>query len=144
MSQYFKYIIDDIPPSNNKFKGRQNHWEYRELKKQWEAIVYYQCRPRPPKPLNNVYVKITYFFPTMHRRDPDNYNGVFLLDGLVKAGVLKDDSFGCITLLLDGRHDEHKPRTEIEIMERVKNNGEKLNETASTQESKRGSKRRSK
>ena len=113
-----KYIIDDIPPSNNKFKGRKNCFEYRELKKQWEALVYYVCRPKPKKPFDNVIVKITYFFPTRIRRDPDNYNGVFILDGLVKAGILKDDCFGCITLLLDGKHDKNNPRTEIEIIER--------------------------
>lgn len=113
-----KYIIDDIPPSNNKFKGRKNCWEYRELKKMWEAMVFYKCRPAPPVPFENVLVKITYYFPTRVRHDPDNYNGVFILDGLVKAGILKDDSFECITLLLDGKHDKQNPRTEIEITDR--------------------------
>lgn len=113
----FKYVIEDIPPSNNKFKGRQNHWEYRDLKKQWERIVLYRCRPKPKTPLENVNVKITYYFPTKTRHDPDNYSGVFLLDGLVKAGILKDDSFGCITLHLEGKHDKKNPRTEIEIEE---------------------------
>jgi len=27
-----KYIIDEIPPSNNKFIGRTNKWEYQEKK----------------------------------------------------------------------------------------------------------------
>lgn len=114
----YKYIIDDIPPSNNKFKGRQNHWEYRGLKKQWETLVFYKCRPKPPKPLSNVIVKLTYYFPTRTRRDPDNYNGVFILDGLVKAGILKDDSFDCITLVLDGKYEKGSRRTEIEITNR--------------------------
>lgn len=113
-----KYIIESIPPSNNKFKGRQNHWEYRSLKKEWETLVFFKCRPRPKKPLSDVLVKITYFFPTRIRHDPDNYNGVFILDGLVKAGVLKDDSFDCITLCLEGKHDKTNPRTEIEITQR--------------------------
>ena len=112
-----KYIIDDIPPSNNKFKGRQNYWEYRKMKKQWEALVYYQCRPKPKKPFENVRVVITYYFPTKHRHDPDNYNGVFILDGLVKAGILKDDSFECISLQLHGIYDKGNPRTEIDIYE---------------------------
>ena len=115
----YKYILDDIPPSNNKFKGRQNHWEYRNLKKQWEALVFYKCRPRPKKPLENQFVIITYFFPTRARHDPDNYNGVFILDGLVKAGIIKDDNFDCITLLLDGDYDKDNPRTEIEIIDRT-------------------------
>lgn len=113
-----KYIIDLIPPSNNKFKGRKNCWEYRELKKQWETLVFCKCRPAPPKPLENVYVKITYYFPTRIRHDPDNYNGVFILDGLVKAKIIKDDSFDCITLLLAGDYDKNRPRTEIEIVSR--------------------------
>lgn len=27
-----KYIIQEIPPSNNKFMGRTNKWEYQEEK----------------------------------------------------------------------------------------------------------------
>lgn len=112
------YIIDEIPPSNNKFKGRQNHWEYRTLKKQWEQLVFFTCRPIPKEPLTDVIVKITYYFPDKRRRDPDNFNGVFLLDGLVKAGILKDDSFECITLSLEGKYDKKFPHTEIEITKR--------------------------
>jgi len=116
VSSGYKYVIDDIPPSNNKFKGRQNYWEYRNLKPYWEQLVYYKCKPKPPKPLENVIVKITYYFPTKHRHDPDNYNGVFVLDGMVKAGILKDDCFECISLQLEGKHDKKNPRTEIEIV----------------------------
>ena len=29
----YKYIIQDIPPSNNKFIGRSNKWEYQKDKK---------------------------------------------------------------------------------------------------------------
>ena len=114
-----KYVIGAVPPSNNKFKGRQNHWEYRNLKKEWEQLVFYTCTPRPPQPLENVVVKITYFFPTRVRHDPDNYNGVFVLDGLVKAGILKDDSFECISLVLDGKHDKNNAHTVIEIYPRT-------------------------
>ena len=111
-----KYIINRIPPSNNKFKGRQNHWEYRSLKKEWEQIIFYSCLPRPPKPIEKAIVKITYFFKSRIRHDPDNYNGVFILDGLVKAGIIQDDSFNCIDLVLKGEYDKENPRTEIEII----------------------------
>ena len=110
-----KYIINSIPPSNNKFKGRQNHWEYRNLKKQWEEMIWLLCRPVPTSPLEKVNVTITYFFPDKRRRDPDNFNGVFILDGLVKAKIIKDDNFDCITLHLKGEYDKNNPRTEIEI-----------------------------
>lgn len=111
-----KYVIDALPPSNNKFKGRQNHWEYRNLKKEWEQLIRLVCKPVPKQPLEKVNVTITYFFPDKRRRDPDNFNGVFLLDGLVKAGILKDDNFDCITLHLRGGYDKQNPRTEIEIV----------------------------
>ena len=42
-----------------------------------------------------------------------------ILDGLVKAGILKDDSFDCINLLLQGRYDKNNPRTEIKIQEEI-------------------------
>ena len=60
---------------------------------------------------------ITYFFPTRGRRDPDNYSGKFILDGLVQAGILRDDSFRCIDLRLRGDWDKQSPRTEIEVSE---------------------------
>ena len=38
-------------------------------------------------------VCITCFFPDNRRHDPDNYAGKLLLDGLKKAGIIKDDDF---------------------------------------------------
>lgn len=110
-----KYIIDEIPPSNNKFSGRENVWEYRTEKKRWEHLIMLKCRPKPDKPIDKATVRLTYYFRTRTRRDPDNYSGKFILDGLVKAGILKDDSFGVIRLELCGRYDKENPRTEIEV-----------------------------
>lgn len=67
--------------------------------------------------LDRAEVKITYFFPTRHRRDQDNYSGKFILDGLTEAGVIKDNSFDCIKLVLVGDYDKADPRTEVEITE---------------------------
>jgi Holliday junction resolvase len=111
-----KITIPKIPPSDNKFKGRKNVWEYREAKKEWHDIVAIFSK-RPPKPFGKAEVRITYFFPTRGRRDPDNYSGKFILDGLVNHGILKDDSFSCIDLVLRGSYDKTNPRTEIEITE---------------------------
>lgn len=112
-----KFTIPLIPPSDNKFKGRQNHWEYRELKKEWLDIVMTICRPRPKEPFKKAVVTITYFFPTKARHDPDNYSGKFILDGLVKGGILEDDSFNNIKLHLEGDYSKDNPRTEVEINE---------------------------
>lgn len=113
-----RYTIPAIPPSNNRFKGRKNCWEYRALKKEWADMVAVCCRPKPSAPLRDVAVRITYYFRTRVRHDPDNYNGVFLLDGMVRAGILQDDSFDCISLDLRGGYDKQNPRTEIEIIPR--------------------------
>lgn len=114
-----KYVIPFIPPSNNKFKGRQNPWEYRTLKKEWEKIVAVYCRPKPSFPMQRCTVTINYYFKTKARHDPDNYNGVFLLDGLVKCGILQDDSFDCIDLVLRGGYDKINPRTEVELSQTI-------------------------
>lgn len=110
-----KYIIPAIPPSYNKYNGRKNVWQYREDKKLWQQYIFAYCRPRPDKPFARAKVTITYYFKTRGRRDPDNYSGKFILDGLVRCGVLVDDSFGNIDLALRARHDKQNPRTEIEV-----------------------------
>lgn len=103
----YRYIIPDIPPSNNKFLGRENRWEYQNIKKQWAELIAAYCRPRPEEPLP---------FKDNRRRDPDNYSGKMILDGLTKAGIIADDSFSCIDLQLRAVCDK-KGITEIFVQE---------------------------
>lgn len=110
-----KYTIPAIPPSENKYKGRKNEWDYRADKKKWEEIVWAYCRPVPLLPIKKCVLTLTYFFPTKIRHDPNNYSGQFITDGLVKAKILDDDSFNCIKLVLCGEYSKENPRTEIEI-----------------------------
>ena len=115
-----KFSIPEIPPSWNRYAGRQNSWEYRREKQRWSELVQLAviCSgKRPAKAYAKAQVRITYFFPTKGRRDPDNYSGKFILDGLTAAGIIADDSFGCIDLVLAGRVDRKEPRTEIIIKE---------------------------
>jgi Holliday junction resolvase RusA-like endonuclease len=112
-----KYVIPEIPPSNNKFIGRENRFEYQQYKKAWADKVRLLCRPKPKKPIEKSNVLLTYFFPDNRRRDPDNYSGKMIMDGLVRAGIIKDDSFDCVSLFLDGQYDKENPRTEIYIRE---------------------------
>ncbi len=111
------YTIPLIPPSDNKYKGRQNVWAYRKDKKEWLDIVASCCRPKPKAPIEKSTVTITYFFGTKHRHDPDNYSGKFILDGLVQNGIIADDSFNHIELKIRGEYDKLNPRTEIRIQE---------------------------
>ena len=87
-----KITINSIPPSMNIYNGRKNCWQYRRDKQLWKEMVMWASK-RPAEPLKKAVIHITYFFPTKGRRDPDNYSGKFLLDGLTAAGVITDDSF---------------------------------------------------
>ena len=111
------YTIKDIPPSNNKFIGKANQWEYQNQKKAWAEMIFYCCNPKPRKPIQRAIVSITYYFKDHRRRDPDNYSGKMILDGLVKAGIIEDDSFRNIRLVLDARFGWHEKKTVIEIVE---------------------------
>lgn len=117
----YRYTIPDIPPSNNKFLGRENRWEYQKIKKHWAALVEAYCRPKPPEPLRRAVVTLLYHFKDNRRRDPDNYSGKFILDGLTKAGIIADDSFSVIDLQLKAICDK---RGAVEIfVEEVTDNG---------------------
>lgn len=122
--QSFKYIVDEIPPSNNKYIGRNARWQYNDEKARWESLIYYAFRQQTKDiytacllPLKKSRIEITYFFKDKRRRDPDNYSGKFILDGLRKAGVIVDDSFNNIELVLKADVDSKRPRTEIVITE---------------------------
>jgi crossover junction endodeoxyribonuclease RusA len=109
-------IIPQIPPSLNKYAGRKNVWAYRADKQEWKDLVCLYSK-RPKTPYKKASVIITYFFGDKRRRDSDNYQGKFLLDGLTAAGIIQDDSFDCITLTIKGGYDKENPRTEIEVEE---------------------------
>lgn len=113
----YKYVIDDIPPSNNKYMGNSHNFnEYRRTKQEWHWRIKAAIKQKPPRPLEKAVVKIKYYFPDKRRRDPDNFSGKMILDPLTREGIIKDDSFSCITLLIEGGYCKENPRTEIEIM----------------------------
>ncbi len=113
MSLIFKYSIAAIPPSNNKFIGKNQRWQFQDEKKKWARIIQLFCVPRPREPLKKSRVTIIYYFKDKRRRDPDNYSGKFILDGLVRSRIIEDDCFSCIDLKLVGDVDKENPRTEI-------------------------------
>lgn len=108
------YEVPCVPDSLNKYAGRRNVWEYREMKKFWEKLVFIYCKPVPEKPIERAVVTLEYFFQSNRRHDPDNYAGKMILDGLVRAGILADDSFWHIELRLkQGGISKSHPRTVI-------------------------------
>ena len=112
-----KITIPEIPPSLNKILRMHHHERHAENQK-WQALVaYFDNRKKRGEPLKRAQVTITYYFPDARRRDSDNYAGKFLLDGLVNAGIIEDDSFNHVSLLIAGKVDRANPRTEIVVEE---------------------------
>lgn len=109
------YTIPGIPPSNNEYIGRTNYREYQRVKKMWADRITLCCRPKPRTPLPHARVVLTYYFPDLRRRDPDNYSGKMLLDGLKAARIIEDDSFDKIELILRCGLDKAHPHVEIEV-----------------------------
>lgn len=114
-------VVLDIPCSNNKYQGRggkrEQIVEYQDEKTMWAWLVKAAIKDKPVVPFKRAIVKLTYFFPDLRRRDPDNYSGKFLLDPLVSFGIIEDDSFFKIRLILDGQLDRNNPRTLIEVFQ---------------------------
>jgi len=100
MTEKIIIIIPDTPPSNNKFIGRENRWGYQKYKNEWAMLMRAGMKHIPKKPFKKSRVHIHYTFPTRTRRDPDNFSGKLILDPLVQFGIIKDDSFICIDLVL--------------------------------------------
>jgi crossover junction endodeoxyribonuclease RusA len=115
-------IIPGIPPSLNQWRNMHHYTEAKQ-KKEWEDIVILEVqrqRKKPPKPIKRSTTTYTYYFPDRRRRDASNFSPKWLEDGLVKAGVLEDDSFENVDLKVrKGGVDKHNPRVEITIEEMV-------------------------
>lgn len=113
-----KIVVNDIPPSNNKFLGRSvPPVVYQTLKREWHWKIKEAISKRPKEPFKKAVIRIIYYFKDSRRRDPDNYSGKFILDALVSEKVIADDSFNVISLWLYGDMDKDNPRTEIEVLE---------------------------
>lgn len=113
----YQYTIPAIPPSNNRYIGRNNRFDYKDVKGQWELLIRGVCKPLPPVPINRSILTLVYYFPNHIRRDPDNFSGKMILDGFVKAGVIVDDSFSHIELRLKAAYSKNNPHTEIYVKE---------------------------
>ncbi len=111
-----KITVPNIPPSNNEFMGNSHSFRvYQERKEEWHWLVKAAIRERPVRPFAKATVTITYFFPDRRRRDLDNYSGKFILDALVKEGIIADDNFFVINLQLKAEIDRARVRTEIMV-----------------------------
>jgi len=80
-------------PSLNKVL-RLPWWERRKIKNDFQFVFAAAIRRTKPRPYFEGPVRITIelTFTSNRRRDPDNYSPKWLLDSLVQAKVIQDDS----------------------------------------------------
>lgn len=107
--------VPGIPPSPN--STRREHWAKRAAAaREWKRDAFYAAmearelhRGMVKFPLQSAALRIVIVSPTRVRRDPDNAiaSAKPLIDGLVKAGVLSDDSFAVVRELTVAQ--EHGP-----------------------------------
>ena len=86
-------ISSELPSLNETVAETKKHWSrYASLKKTATELVAWNCKAQKLQPVTERCV-LTFDWPHS-RRDPDNqsFGAKMILDGLVKAGVLPDDS----------------------------------------------------
>lgn len=119
----WRYTVPGIPASLNAMirPGKGRFQAVRDEAERWAQEVWLAVRAsgRPPEPLRRARVTLAYWFPDRRRRDPDNHAGKHILDGLRKAGVLADDTFEVVELVLrKAGVDPRNPRVEITVVAR--------------------------
>lgn len=126
MTNKVKIVINDIPPSLNKYLNM--HWAKRnETKKDWKKYIVESILKSGLTLIksNDIIITITYYFKTKASHDFDNYSGKWIMDGLKldpkskygNVGLILDDSSKHIKELRIrfGVVDKDNPRTEIEL-----------------------------
>jgi len=109
--------VDGIPPSLNEFM-RMDRYARNRAVKEWKETVALSALEQGLR--NGIHgrasVTLEYHFRNKNRRDPDNYAGKFLLDGLTAAGLIEDDDFVHVDLhLRKGATDPLTPHVVIYI-----------------------------
>lgn len=92
--------VYEFPPTLNELNNL--HYRSRAKKKEyWEELIEKECLVQRIKPMLKISITLEFYFPDKRRRDPDNYGFAckFIADGLVRAGILTDDSFDEVTEL---------------------------------------------
>jgi crossover junction endodeoxyribonuclease RusA len=120
----FTVIIPGIPPTLNEYRRQHPMQQYRE-KQDWQVRTmgaFWDAYGATVKPtaMEKARVTATFHYPDRRRRDPDgaaaSLKGV--LDGLVAVGLLADDDFDHVELVVRrGEPDKARPRVEVLVEE---------------------------
>lgn len=111
-----KFPIDTpIHPSMNTWI-KLNAFKQDSLKQAWGEYAQWLVKINGYEDLQleDCYGTVKVYRPTKRRFDADNISPKFLLDGIVKAGMLLDDDVNHLNpLILWGGYDKEDPRMEI-------------------------------
>lgn len=121
-------ITGRLPGRNEAENAARTHWARgAKLKKEATELVAWECKTQHVQKIDGeVIVEVT-FYERDRRRDADNVLGglKYILDGLVVAGVLTDDSRKYVELKINPVEvDKTDPRIEVFLHKR----GEQQNE----------------
>lgn len=89
--------INGIPMSLNVYRNA-HYYQLNKEKETWEKVVAVSVKEQQIKKVERCRITFEFYFKDKRKHDPDNYSASakFLLDGMVKAGVLDDDNFSVI------------------------------------------------
>ena len=109
--------MPDFNAISNAMKG---HWSaYSKEKRRWTDTVVWLCREAQLRPVEAPVMLEFTWYAKDRRRDPDNIRSIgskFIIDGLVKAGVLADDRWRNIVGFKDHfQIDKERPRCLVRI-----------------------------
>jgi len=114
-------VIEGIMPDlNTLINAMKGHYQaYAKEKRRWTERTAWLCRAEAIAPVQQPVVVEFDWYSKNRRRDPDNLRigSKFVLDGLVKAGVLPDDSQRWIVGFQDRFHvDKDLPRVVVRLV----------------------------
>ena len=123
------FALPGIPPGQNRLTrvGRQGWRQAAGWKRTWDqraAAAIAAARAAGTwdgRPFPQAVVRVVYHFADRRRRDPDNYTAAtkLFLDAFVEAGVLVDDSFQHVTLVVEAGPPARPAWTEVIITARA-------------------------
>ena len=94
--RWMRIVLPDLPPREANPNSHSHHYTINKVraKQHEEMIAYVLEQGRPDTPMERAHITITWRAKDKRTRDIDNLLGAMKgsIDGLVKAGVLVDDS----------------------------------------------------
>lgn len=118
------FIPGDLTTFNNYVRAERGHYRNgARIKKVETNRVAGECAAADIPPVRSYPVGVIFrWYRSDTRTDPDNIDQAkkYIFDGLVKAGVLRDDGWAEIAITAAEYYlDRHNPGVEIEIIENI-------------------------